>query len=261
MEQISSCVKATAIIQFDYIGLRRQCFLIENKGEVYAITTRNSLFNFYGRFAYEQANIVLCDLQNEDLPNRFIDLNLNRIRSEGNYKEDSNSNLIAFKLSQADRQGNLDWVEGVSCNDGVSDVHEIAVRSDDFESFEDVKIAKPVLLFCYPNYHFKGEKSGHIGTPLLRKGIVATKDQWKSTIILDALSHTSSLGSPVIIHRFRDEVNPYKVIGMLSDNLPFGEWFGNGDEPLLVENSGFSYCIAADFIIQLLESDDSIDSE
>ncbi len=124
---------------------------------------------------------------------------------------------------------------------------------------EDVLISNDVFLCGYPTS--LGIKESHqfdYEKPLLRKGIVANIYKNYGTIIIDCPVYYGNSGGPVIEVEQEGINFHYKIIGVVSQFIPFVEQWVNTKNKLVnteVSNSGYSVIVSMDKVFELLKMD------
>jgi hypothetical protein len=94
--------------------------------------------------------------------------------------------------------------------------------------------------------------------PLVKKGIIAGKNKYKRTLILDCIVHFGNSGGPVIeVLKENGIFNSYKLIGIVTEFIPFVEtWTNNktNSKNTTITNSNYSVVSPCDGIFDLLET-------
>jgi hypothetical protein len=123
-----------------------------------------------------------------------------------------------------------------------------------FKPYDQVMISNEVILFGYPNSLGRGTQIDPL-RPLLRKGIVAGKNDTNRTIILDCPVYYGNSGGLVVeIEETENAVRKMFCIGVVSQFVPFDEKLLSLQHRTInvsVENSGYSIVIPIDTIISL----------
>lgn len=123
--------------------------------------------------------------------------------------------------------------------------------------YNDVHVGDDVFVFGYPTSigihqspQFDPER------PLLRKGTVAGKNNDKRTIIIDCPVYYGNSGGPVIVEYIENLVIYYKLIGVISEFIPYEEDWINKNNGLIninISNSGYSVVVPIESIFELFE--------
>jgi hypothetical protein len=133
----------------------------------------------------------------------------------------------------------------------------VSLRSHILIKYNDVKIADEVFILGYPSsLGIKNHPQFNYKFPLLRKGIVAGKYNLKKTLIIDGPVYYGNSGSPVlIITKGESGYSRFAVIGIISEFIPFDEYWANrilNSTDLLQTNSGYSIAVPMDNLLKLL---------
>lgn len=133
----------------------------------------------------------------------------------------------------------------------------VGVPKENFRHFDGVGISNDVFVMGYPNSLGMSEKErAQIDKerPLLRKGIVAGKNEKNRTIILDCPVYYGNSGGIVV------EIEPSggKIwpIGIVSEYVPFVEKLLSLQHRTIntnIENSGYSIAVPIDTILDMID--------
>ena len=116
-------------------------------------------------------------------------------------------------------------------------------------------MSNDIFIFGYPNS--LGEK-GQLdrSRPLLRKGIVAGKNDLNKSIIIDCPVYQGNSGG-LVVERWQESITAYlaSMIGVVSGFVPFidrleSEAFGYGNTT--VENSGYAVVTPIDRVLEMI---------
>jgi len=126
------------------------------------------------------------------------------------------------------------------------------------QSYQDVAIGNDVYMYGYPtSIGLRPNPQFDYKLPLLRKGIIAGKFKSKQTIITDCPSYQGNSGGPVI------QASPFglglkfKIIGVVTEFIPFDESRVNRLPPgVLNTNSGYAVIESADRILEILKENE-----
>jgi hypothetical protein len=121
--------------------------------------------------------------------------------------------------------------------------------------FESVALSSDVYVFGYPRAIGDPDiPQLDYSQPLIRKGIVAGKNLAKKTLIIDCQVHPGNSGGPVFEMDDRPEGRSMRLIGLVSEFIPFKETWVNTPfryENHLISNSGYGVVVPMDFVIDL----------
>lgn len=124
---------------------------------------------------------------------------------------------------------------------------------------QEVIISNDIYVYGYPtSLGIETNKQFDFNRPLLRKGVIANVYKVAETIILDCPVYGGNSGGPVIqVIRQKDRTD-YKLIGVISQYIPYVQRWKNDRERLShVEylNSGYSVATSFDPILKLIDAD------
>lgn len=121
---------------------------------------------------------------------------------------------------------------------------------------KDVLISNDIFLYGYPSsLGLKASPQFDYDKPLLRKGIVASVNKKQGTIILDCPVYYGNSGGPVVQVTREGFANHHKIIGVVSQFIPYSENWINQSNGLIhqeVSNSGYSVAVSMDFVFEML---------
>ncbi len=117
--------------------------------------------------------------------------------------------------------------------------------------FDSVLVANDIYLFGYPS-SLNLMQQIELERPLLRKGIIAGKNQSRKTIIIDCPVYPGNSGGPVLEVTEHGKQTfgwktVFKVIGIVIEFIPFQEVW-------TVHNSDYSVVVPMDPILELTKS-------
>ncbi|TSA18304.1 serine protease [bacterium] len=123
-------------------------------------------------------------------------------------------------------------------------------------NYADVRIGNTVYAYGYPtSIGLKSLPQFDYNRPLLRRGIVAGKHEARHTIILDCSIYFGNSGGPIVQESMEDFGMKYKIIGIVTELIPFDESKLNRTVPpgLLMTNSGYAVAESADRVSEILK--------
>jgi hypothetical protein len=136
------------------------------------------------------------------------------------------------------------------------DAKLISAGRESMRLYNDVRISNDVFVFGYP----KSLTSDQIDfeRPLLRKGIVAGKNDARRKIVLDCPVYFGNSGGLVVqmdVRDFHSGHFDYSAIGIVTQYVPFVEELKSrqhGYTNISIENSGYSIVTPCDAILALV---------
>ncbi len=173
----------------------------------------------------------------------------------GLLKRHLTQDIAVMSVGNAFPTGRLDYWQFMVMQKG-EDNSMVPILS--YMPFEEVTLSNDVFLLGYP----RAIGSLNIpqldySEPLLRKGIVAGKNLKNNTIVVDCPSYPGNSGGPVIeLDRVPGGVSR-RVIGVLSQFVPFEERWTNdkyGYANVTLGNSGYSIVVPMDYALDIIKT-------
>lgn len=129
--------------------------------------------------------------------------------------------------------------------------------------YEDVIVGSDIYINSYASsLSDEYYKQYNFSRPLIRKGIVAGKQQEDKSLILDCFVFPGMSGAPVIQYRPHSDVITYPspsfeyyISGIIIEFIPYTLRWENKQYKMTnseIQNSGFSKCISVDPILELI---------
>lgn len=187
-----------------------------------------------------------------NVPKRFgskgineMELKLTKLYGNGQIKYHPSHDVAYIKLGvpkKAESKEMLIFLEGVTKKQGAG---LIGLAKDNFKLFKDVLVGNLVFVFGYPTSITNINPWTDIRLPLLRKGIVAGKNDVLKVVILDCPVFYGNSGGLVIeVEKTSFNDVKYRAIGLVTNFVPYQEkWF---------QNSGYSVVVPMDFVEELI---------
>lgn len=148
-------------------------------------------------------------------------------------------------------------VAGVRFTSAAADIVHVNVNRS-FKKYADVMIANDVFLFGYPSsIGLKNLPQLDYDRPLLRKGIIAGKNDSSKTLILDCPVYPGNSGGPLLeVAQVTVTRTEFRLVGIVCQFVPIAETWLNTMHRYTnttITNSGYSIAEPVDFILELLE--------
>lgn len=128
-------------------------------------------------------------------------------------------------------------------------------KQENTRNFDSIIIGNDVYIVGYPaSLMLENDDIFDTLTPLIRKGIVAGKNNKNDMIIIDCASYPGNSGGPIFE---QTEDNYFYVVGLVSRYIPFKiEWRNNREKLSHIEyhNSGYTAGVSMKPIYNLLAS-------
>jgi len=194
----------------------------------------------------------------------FIKLQLDALRRAGHLMVHHSQDVVVAKIGEIDKSGpvvTVRFMEGVvrmASSDSRPEGSILGANLSNIKKFKDIVIGNDVFVFGYPvSLGLKHYPQIDFKKPLLRKGIIAGKNEEKQTVILDCPTYYGDSGGPVIeIEQISLTEKRSWVIGLIAEFVPFDEkWYGIRQfiPSKRIENSGYSVMIPMDSVLELIE--------
>lgn len=230
----------------------RHVFLEEDKKNNTFILTSNT------------ALLKSCSFGINLTSNKKITLDLNRLYSKGYIIYNKLYDIVVVKIANFINGVVFEGVEGATIHrtEGAFSL----LPMDNIKKYEEVIIGSEVFVFGYPSsIGIKELPQIDFSKPLIRKGIVAGKNEKTRTIILDCPIDFGNSGSPVLecetVYENNNWVPKYTPIGLVTGFVPFIEETINTRYKFRnyrVENSGYSIVTPIDTVLELIKEDKNI---
>jgi hypothetical protein len=237
-------------------------FFIEKERIVYLVTARHVLAHKNFEFAGSQVSINAFSNQegfDETIEIRF---DINQLNADKAVSFHPSRDILIIRIGVLDEHLRAVPLAGITIvRSGKGDL--MVAQEPMFKLFDKINISQDVFLFGYPtsigDKATKGELD--LNKPLLRKGIVAGKNEKYKNLILDCPAFGGNSGGPIteVEHYFHDD-GRYKgmgvyIIGIVTEYVPYAQQF---IDPLLgvpnqvMGNSSYSIAEPMDPILSLL---------
>lgn len=127
------------------------------------------------------------------------------------------------------------------------------------KKMRDVFVSNDIYLYGYPtSLGIKETSQFDLSKPLLRKGIIANIYKSKGTIILDCPIFPGNSGGPVVEVDRQESQDYHKVIGVVTEFIPFVQNWVNSSNGLVNTdwiNSGYSVAVSMDKVFEIIGFD------
>lgn len=155
------------------------------------------------------------------------------------------------KVKMSGERGSLEYIDGLTSKKG-GDI--VGLPNSLIKKFDELLIGNTVFTFGYPTAISKNNTSLDIKLPLLRKGIIAGRNNALKLIILDSPAFGGNSGG-LILEVEKDFKNlqyneKYWAIGIITQFVPFLK-----EDSVNAENSGYSIGVPMDAILELLNKE------
>jgi hypothetical protein len=194
-------------------------------------------------------NISVKTILTIDLPSAY---------AAGLLKYDAQSDVGVIQIGDVQRVNdslNMISYYSFATKDRISRIEPIP-RSV-IEKYDDIHIGDGVFIFGYPtSIGLQSSPQFDHERPLLRKGTIAGKNISKKTLIIDCPVYYGNSGGPVIVEYAENFATYYKLIGVVSEFVPYEEDWVNTKNALTnvsITNSGYSVVVPIESILSLFD--------
>lgn len=237
-------------------------FFLRSKNSLYLVTAKHVFLNSTdGKFLCNKEFSITA--YSRDLLVKepiLISVQLDSVRDE--FKKHTSSDVIVMRMGDIryEHEANLDrafFLPGIkitACPIGASIVW---VDEKLFKKYNDIFISNDIFVLGYPvSIGHRNYEQIDIMKPLLRKGIIAGKNERKRTIILDSPVYFGNSGGLVLEVDLIGGEPRFLPIGVVSEYVPFIEELYSLQHKEVVSinraNSGYSVAVPIDNIIDLI---------
>lgn len=237
-------------------------FFINSKTDSYLVTAQHVLFNESGDLLAGSALVTSYGADQKDKTKNQYQLDLDTLRKTGlalrHNKRDVAIVKVATLTPKADpKQGFTTYPFPGAIILSCSTSGFIGANYDNsLRKLDDVLVSNDVYLFGYPSsIGLKQLPQFDYSRPLMRRGIVAGKNETEQTLILDCPVYYGNSGGPVLELEQEGFTFHYRVCGVVSQYVPYLETWTNdksGHSNTEVSNSGYSVASSIDPVLELI---------
>lgn len=236
-------------------------FMLNTGNKNFLITAKHVLIN-NGNINGTKAEIICqtCELDDDSVER--LSINFSKVKVLVHDTADVAAIEIAeLEEDTSDGSWNVTYVEGiVQLEKGLSHTVSVMAKAST-KKLQDVLISNNVFLYGYAtSLSLNNSPQFDYNKPLLRKGIISNKNKSNGTIILDCPVYPGNSGGPVIEVE-QDGLNfHHKVIGVVSEFVPFVQKWVNQSNGLInteFYNSGYSVAVSMDSVFEIIGFDPS----
>ncbi len=230
--------------------------------ELYFVTAKHVLFkkNAQGILVLKDSRATLLSYPSPVSLREPIEmeLDLKKIYENNNIHVHPQRDVAIIKLT-----GKRENDDVVKLAEGVEKKEEfkgsiLSAGMDSIKMYNEVVPANEVFIFGYPtSLGIENRFQIDHTRPLLRKGVIAGKNDKNKTIVLDCPVYYGNSGGPCVEVEQVDEKNrKFNLIGVVIEFVPFEEKWVNIPRGLVnseVENSGYSIVEPIDSVLELIK--------
>ncbi len=246
-------------------------FFVMTEDGQYFVTAKHVLFSEDGTLISKKARLISLDVLYNFMPSRnkqtSLDLDLDLLASNKSILFNAGRDVVVIKIAEMVKDGRVKFralkpIAGVTSHENVSGAASIGATPEMFTYYKDVYISDDIFVLGYPAaIGLKNIPQIDFSSPLIRKGIIAGKNDNLRTIIIDCLvNHGNSGGSVIALHN-KDGAVSYSIIGIVIQFVPSVEpalvlqkkGKGEGDINVFsLANSGYAVVLPIDSIMDVL---------
>ena len=186
-----------------------------------------------------------------------FNLNLQILMDNGSIRYDIQNDIIVIQVAKiSDESANQ-----MRVNDGIeklTNTNVLTVPRENIKFYKEVLVGNDVYITGFPSsIGIKKIEQIDYNRPLLRKGIIAGKNDNRKTITIDCATYGGNSGGPVIeLERIKLGTFNVRVIGIIIQFVPFVEKWINPQYKLAnieFENSGYTIVAPMDGILNIIK--------
>jgi hypothetical protein len=235
-------------------------FYLESGKNIFLVTAGHVLFSF------DEDKLISAEMelrsydQNPTVKDpAVLHVDLATLLRDGSIRHQRLLDVAVIKLGSVSVEG---ATHQIHANAGVVFASHgpviTTVGTANVKRFGEVLVANEVIVFGFPtSIGIKQVPQIDYLHPLIRKGIVAGKNDSNKTIVLDCAIYPGNSGGPVLEIDQQDitTVN-FRVIGLVTQFVPVAETWENKMHRytnLSISNSGYSVAASMDIVLALVE--------
>ncbi|TAK58600.1 serine protease [Patescibacteria group bacterium] len=189
---------------------------------------------------------------------QMFELNIEALSDSNDLKAHASGDIVVIKLAEVrSEDGNIDFLETIQI---IQKSEGMIVHYDMTGSrrFDDVVITNDIFILGYPVSLSTPEMNQiDYDSPLVRKGIIAGKNNINKSLILDCPVYGGNSGGLVLEMNATGLGNgDIHLIGVVVQFVPFVDQWRNVRFPELyntnLQNSGYSVALPVDYIYDLI---------
>jgi hypothetical protein len=235
-------------------------FYLNDDPFTYLVTSKHLLYNKNSSTPKaKMAELTSYGKDQNDLSPNIIQLYLEDMFTTKNLRSHDTHDVAIGRIGKVEIQNDSEvlklykWARSVNwANTGIVRVD----RKNITKKFSEVLISNEIFVYGYPSsIGLKYIPQIDYNRPLLRKGIVAGVSPKTSTIIIDLGIYEGNIGCPVIEVNRNGYSSDLKLIGLISQYIPYAEeWLNRqgSKSDVVLSNSGYAVAIPVDFILEIL---------
>ena len=231
-------------------------FFLNTTHSVFLVTAKHVLFvRATGALAGATCSLVSYPKDPAETSKNELAADLQRLSADGNLRPHAVADVAVLRIGSVDG-GRVTFIAGITAvTTAPSGI--LGVSGENIKTFSDVMVANEVFIFGYPvSLGLKNIPQIDFARPLLRKGIVAGKNDMLRTLVLDCPVYWGNSGGPVLeVETVDMTTKRFKIVGGVSEFVPLVETWRNetqGYQNIDVSNSGYSVASPLDPVMELV---------
>jgi len=233
-------------------------FFINRADGIYLVTARHVLFTDTLGLRGPRAELTAYSKNPDEVVRNIITLDLAVLQKTGDLRAHPSRDVAVVRIASVtpdQPQKPLQVLPGVSVvSHSASGI--LGAGPDTIRKYEQVLVANEVLVFGYPtSLGLRQVPQLDLSRPLLRRGIVAGLNPSLRSIVLDCPVYPGNSGGPVLQIDTEGLERHFRIIGVVSQFVPFVETWVNathGYENASIGNSGYSIVTPMDYVLELV---------
>ena len=184
-----------------------------------------------------------------------LSLNIKSLLRSGDLNLHNQYDVATVRVGTEKNQQFIEWVSGVGML--IAAQGPLRTVSQEFvKSFDKILVSNDVFVFGYPaSLGLMPLQQYDHHRPLVKKGVIAGKNDLKKTFVLDIPAHPGNSGGLVLEVESQGLETKFRAIGIVIQLVPAME---NGMKYGLttqeIANSGYSIAVSMDPVIELIDS-------
>lgn len=237
-------------------------FYYRTGSNMYFVTAKHVLFDPQnGKLRGDQATLVSYAPGLDNDPKKIIrSISFGELMKDNRIETHPKHDVCVVRFAQMGKKddGSLYFVYSGRFFRDVEGQHSvIGIAEPNTKRYKDVLISNEVYIFGYPrSIGIKQMPQIDYDMPLLRRGIVAGKNSGPGTIIIDCPVYYGNSGGPVCEVESEGLETRFRIIGLVSQFVPFVEQWENKTHHYVnveMSNSGYSIVSPIDAMFDLIE--------
>jgi|ERR1035437_1066679 V8-like Glu-specific endopeptidase len=227
---------------------------IKINNELFFVTAKHVLVNQSNNLNGLTGTLTAYSSDYKDELPTILKLDFEKLMKGGNIKLHSTKDVAVIKIGNliGEEFGLLPEINLIS----KSEKGLVWATETNLLAYDNVLVSNDVIIFGYPSsIGMQNSPQFDYERPLIRKGIIASKYKKANTIILDCPVYYGNSGGPVIQIEEEKGVLQFRIIGIVSQFVPYVENWVNSKNNVTnttILNSGYSVAVSIDSVLELI---------